>query len=314
MKPWVSRVAFLLALTAPLALPSFAAEQALGLKQKMVTLMPSAHMKVSGQAQMTILPHGGMRVRVALTGVGQGARVLDALSFGTYGAGPSIPGFRLAKPVWENGQWVSETTVPKVAFIPETGWCFKVFEEVGGREKMIAMADLGPIAKGTAEQQKETATSIVSLQIGPLSSMITAAQAKHGLTGDVMVQTGNMMPAMAMTDHGQKVNMHLELHVFSRQTGAVELGLMPKIELISEKTGVKTIVQSVPMYSSKTGIPDYHYGNAVAVKPGRYTVNVQIGKEKIVFRGVLITKAMISGKASPGGMTGMGNMSGMSGM
>ncbi|OPG15873.1 hypothetical protein [Ferroacidibacillus organovorans] len=311
MKPWVSRVALLLALTVPLSSPSFAAEQALGLKQKTVMLMPSAHTNVSGKVQMAILPHGGMRVNVTLAGVSRRARVMDALSFGTYGAGPSIPGFLLAKPVWQNGQWVSETTVPKVDFIPETGWCFKVSEDVGGREKMIAMADLGPIAKGTAEQQKETATSIVSLQIGPLGSMITAAQAKHGLTGDIMVQTGGMMPAMAMTDHGQKVNMHLEVHVFSRQTGAVELGLMPKIELISEKTGMKTSVQSVPMYSSKTGIPDYHYGNAVAVKSGSYTVNVQIGKEKIVFRGVLITKAMISGKASSGSMNGMSNMSGM---
>jgi hypothetical protein len=138
-----------------------------------------------------------------------------------------------------------------------------------------------------------TASYKVVLDIGPVETMLTPDQAKGATSGEVMVQMmGVPMPSMSMTDQGQPVNHHLEVHLYNKATGAVITDQMPMISITNQKTNANRQLSSVMgMYGVTQGMSDFHVGNNVYLADGTYTITVQIGTEKAVFANVAVSGA-----------------------
>ena len=79
----------------------------------------------------------------------------------------------------------------------------------------VVVAPGSEIAQGGADRTQRTAHYTITLDIGPLSTMLTPDQAAKATEGEVMVAMPGMpMPTMTMTDQGRPVNRHLEVVVY----------------------------------------------------------------------------------------------------
>jgi len=135
----------------------------------------------------------------------------------------------------------------------------------------------------TISKAATTASYRLSLDVGPVEPMYTPAQvkAKHLTSGEVMVG-GAMMAGSMMSG---AVERHLELHVYSRKTGAVVGNVTPTIALTDETAHAKPLkLEVVAMEGIGQGRADLHYGNNVSVDVGHtYKVAVVVGGEPATF-------------------------------
>ena len=146
-----------------------------------------------------------------------------------------------------------------------------------------ALAAAGTAAAGIT-RHATTASYSLTLDVGPTETMYTQAQvaAKHPKSGEVML-AGAMMSSM--TAMKGELTRHLELHVFSRKTGAVVKTVMPLISLTDTTAmGMSSKVDVATMEGIGEGAADLHYGNNVALKTGdTYAVDVSVNGEKASF-------------------------------
>ena len=134
-----------------------------------------------------------------------------------------------------------------------------------------------------------TASYTIVLGIGPVETMLMPDQAKGATSGEVMAPMPGMpMPTMVMTDHGQPVNHHLEVHIANKATGAVVNDPMPMIT-ITDAMGLSRALDSMAMYGVTEGVSDWHFGNNVYLSDGTYTISVRVGNEQTVFKGLAVT-------------------------
>jgi len=134
-----------------------------------------------------------------------------------------------------------------------------------------------------------TASYTIVLGIGPVETMLMPDQVKGATSGEVMAPMPGMpMPTMMMTDHGQPVNHHLEVHIANKATGAVVMDRMPMITII-DSMGISRALDSMAMYGVMEGVSDWHFGNNVYLGDGTYTISVQVGNEQTVFKGLAVT-------------------------
>jgi hypothetical protein len=145
------------------------------------------------------------------------------------------------------------------------------------------------VAASPIPAPQATASYTIVLGIGPVETMLMPDQAMGATTGEVMAPMPGMpMPTMVMTDHGQPVNHHLEVHITNKATGAVVVDPMPMIT-ITDAMGTSRALDSMAMYGVTEGVSDWHFGNSVYLPDGTYTISVQVGNEQTVFTSLMVT-------------------------
>jgi len=151
-----------------------------------------------------------------------------------------------------------------------------------GAAALLAAPALGAVITRTTT----TPTYKLTLSVGPVEKMYTAAEvkAKHPTDGEVMVGDSMSMGGMSMGD----ANRHLEVHVASRATGKVVTNVQPAITLTdtSDMGGMAMSdkVNAMAMQGIGEGIADRHYGDNVKLTAGHmYKVAVKVKGEKATF-------------------------------
>ncbi len=105
-----------------------------------------------------------------------------------------------------------------------------------------------------------------------------------------MSQLPGMPMAMAMTDQGQPVNHHPEVHIYDKATGTVVTQVVPKIVVTNQAMGeARPLTSLAAMYDVKEGQKDLHVGSNVILREGKYMVIVAVGDETTVVKDVTVT-------------------------
>ena len=159
---------------------------------------------------------------------------------------------------------------------------------------ILALTFLAPHGSGFAqsgdERTQSTAHYRITLDIGPVPTMLRPDQAASATEGEVpLPMPGMPMPTMAMTDQGRPVNHHVEVAVYDKATGALLRSPMPRITIMDRKTGRSKALQAVTaMYDVKEGQGDVHFGDNVHLANGTYRVTVSVAGERAVFKKVAV--------------------------
>ena len=159
---------------------------------------------------------------------------------------------------------------------------------------ILAVAFASPQGSGFAqsgdERTQSTARYRITLDIGPVPTMLRPDQVSSATEGEVPLSMPGMpMPTMAMTDQGRPVNRHIEVAVYDKATGARLGSPMPRITITDRKTGRAKALQAVTaMYDVKEGQGDVHFGENFHLANGTYTVTVSVGGERAVFKKVAV--------------------------
>jgi hypothetical protein len=162
---------------------------------------------------------------------------------------------------------------------------------IGGGPARAAMNAGGTVTKTVAAGPYK-----LTLNIGPLEPMYTMTQVRktHPKSGEIMVSGVMAMSGMGM--NGSMPNHHLELHVYDGKSGKTITRAMVAITV---RDAMGKLLQRVPiatMYGLKEGMPDFHFGNNVALKNGTYQVVTRVNKTTTVF-------TVTVGTSSSGGMS-----------
>jgi hypothetical protein len=145
-------------------------------------------------------------------------------------------------------------------------------------------------ARSGDERTQSTAHYRITLDIGPVPTMLRPDQIADATAGEVPVSIPGMpMRKMPMTDQGRPVNRHIEVAVYDNATGAGLRGVMPRITITDRKTGRVRELQAVTaMYDVTEGQGDLHFGENVHLANGAYRVTVSVGGERAVFKKVAV--------------------------
>ena len=145
-------------------------------------------------------------------------------------------------------------------------------------------------AQSADERTQSTAHYRVTLDIGPVPTMLRPDQVASATEGEVPLSMPGMpMPTMAMTDQGRPVNRHIEVAVYDKATGARLGSPMPRITITDRKTGSSRELKAVAaMYDVKEGQGDLHFGDNVHLAKGTYRITVSVGGERAVFKKVVV--------------------------
>ena len=145
-------------------------------------------------------------------------------------------------------------------------------------------------AQSGDERTQSTARYRITLDIGPVATMLRPDQAASATEGEVPLSMPSMpMPTMTMTDQGRPVNRHIEVAVYDKATGARLRSPMPTITITDRKTGRAKALQAVTaMYDVTEGQGDVHFGENVHLANGTYRVTVSLGGERAVFKKVVV--------------------------
>jgi hypothetical protein len=148
-----------------------------------------------------------------------------------------------------------------------------------GAAALLAAPAWGAVITRTAT----TPTYKLTLSVGPVEKMYTAAEvkAKHPTDGEMMVGHSMSMGGMSMGD----ANRHLEVHVAARATGKVVTNAQPAITLTDTSgMAMSEKVDAMAMQGIGQGIADLHYGDNVKLNAGHmYKVVVKVKGEKATF-------------------------------
>ncbi len=130
----------------------------------------------------------------------------------------------------------------------------------------------------------------ITLEIGPVATMLMPEQAAGAKEGEVMVHMPGMPHSMGMTDQGKPVNRHLEVHIYDKATGTVVTEVIPKITFTNQATGKSRSLATIgAMYDVREGQKDLHFGSNLFLPEGTYTVLVVVGSEKAIFINIAVT-------------------------
>ena len=155
---------------------------------------------------------------------------------------------------------------------------------------LIFVACAGGVwAQGGPQQGKTTAHYKVSLEIGPVATMLMPDQAAGAKEGEVMVHMPGTRMVMDMTDQGKPVNQHLEVHIYEKSNGARVTKIIPRVVITNQATGKSRSLTSIaPMHDVKEGEKDSHFGSNLYLPEGKYAVAVTVGSEKAIFKDIVV--------------------------
>ncbi len=154
----------------------------------------------------------------------------------------------------------------------------------------FASPQKGGLAQSRNELTQSTAHYRITVDIGPVPTMLRPDQVSSAIEGEVPLSMPGMpMPTMAMTDQGRPVNRHIEVTVDDKTTGARLTSPIPRITITDRITGrAKTLKAVTAMYDFKEGQGDLHFGDNVHLANGTYTVTVSVEGERAVFKKVAV--------------------------
>ena len=161
---------------------------------------------------------------------------------------------------------------------------------------ILALTFVSPQDSGFAQNGDErtqgTAHYRITLEIGPVPTMLRPDQAAGATAGEVALSMPGMaMATLTMTDQGRPVNRHIEVTVYDKVTGAPLSSPMPSITITDRKTGRSKALQAVTaMYDDKEGQGDVHFGDNVHLANGTYRIAVSVGGESAVFKKVAVDR------------------------
>jgi hypothetical protein len=159
---------------------------------------------------------------------------------------------------------------------------------------MFVLTFASPQGSGFAQSGDEltqsTAHYRITLDIGPVPTMLRPGQAASAIEGEAPRSIAGMpMPTVAMTDQGQPVNCHIEVAVYDKATGAPLRNAMSRITITERKTGKSRALRAVTaIYDPKEKQGDLHYSDDVHLANGTYRVIVFVGGEQTVFKKVAV--------------------------
>ncbi|MBI3935049.1 MAG: hypothetical protein HY316_10190, partial [Acidobacteria bacterium] len=109
----------------------------------------------------------------------------------------------------------------------------------------------------------------------PTASLDGREQTTETPSYRIKIRTGPMvtmtMTAMTMTDEGQPVNRHLEVHIFDRNSGAQVKDLIPKVTITDQATGTSRGLPNVTAcLESKHLEVEPHFGDNLYLPDGKY--------------------------------------------
>ncbi|MDQ6945232.1 MAG: hypothetical protein M3256_02930 [Actinomycetota bacterium] len=132
--------------------------------------------------------------------------------------------------------------------------------------------------------QGSTKSYIVRLDIGPVETMYTQAEAdsNHPSQGEVTLR-GQMSALPGNGGNATASGHHLDAHICSKAGGAVIQDADPTITLRDDATGASQDVQIAVMQGVGADVGDLHYGNNVTLIPGAsYRVTVSLNGETAI--------------------------------
>jgi hypothetical protein len=145
-------------------------------------------------------------------------------------------------------------------------------------------------AQSGAEPTRSTAHYRITLDIGPVPTMLSPDQVSSATEGEVALSMPGMpMPTLTMADQGRPVNRHIDVAVYDKAMGARLASPMPQITITDRKTGrAKTLQAVTAMYDVKEGQGDLHFSENVHLAKGTYRIAVSVGGERAVFKKVAV--------------------------
>lgn len=265
-----------------------------GLTSDTVTLTPTTKSALSGDITLDV-NKSGLDVSYHLSGLQPGKSYDAGLFQGMLPKQGSLSQWLPKFTATREGTWDGSAVLSGVQAIPENGWYISLAQvKSNGTPNILANANIGvPLPSNVGVATVWTKKYLISVQIGPLATMITKAQAKAGMKGEIMVSSpGVSMPMMASHFDGHAVNHHLEVHIFNRQTGTVAMNLTPKVDVLLN--GKTLSVPAVAMYGQRLNTADYHYGNNVYLPSGSASIRISIGSETVDVKGITVYNAPAS--------------------
>ena len=101
---------------------------------------------------------------------------------------------------------------------------------------------------------------------------------------------------MSMTDQGQPVDHHLEIHIYDKGSGAAVIGASPTVKITDQGTGASreytNVRECLPPNDHGAG---HHYGNNHYLSEGPYTITLGVGTDTAVFQNIVVKAAGPSG-------------------
>ena len=111
-------------------------------------------------------------------------------------------------------------------------------------------------------------------------------------------------PIMSALDQGQRVNRHLEVHIFDVDSGVKMTGVMPVVTITDQATGASRELAEGQEAGASRGTSfvtacliskhrevQPHFGDNLYLPDGSYTITVGIGNETAVFEGIDVETA-----------------------
>ena len=92
-----------------------------------------------------------------------------------------------------------------------------------------------------------------------------------------------MSSAMTVTDQGKPVNRHMEVHIFSRRSGAEVKDVVPIVKVMGPDGGSRQLSNITACRVSKHRETEPHFGDNVYLPDGTYTITVTVGTETSAF-------------------------------
>jgi hypothetical protein len=138
----------------------------------------------------------------------------------------------------------------------------------------------------TSAAVAKTASYRLALVLGPREDMYlpSEVQARKIKTGQVML--GGEMAMMESTPAGTRI-YNLEVHICTK-SGAVLTTLKPTIVVSGPAAPKRARLAVAMMAGVAEGLRDYHYGNDVALRPGRrVAVTVTVKGQRAVLQATV---------------------------
>ncbi|HEY4579388.1 MAG TPA: hypothetical protein VIG89_00015 [Candidatus Acidoferrales bacterium] len=117
------------------------------------------------------------------------------------------------------------------------------------------------------EWTTQTTSYTIKIRIGPKVSMA-------------------MSSAMTVTDQGKPVNRHLEVHIFSRRSGAEIKDVVPIVKVTAPDGRSRQLSNVTACRVARHRETEPHFGDNVYLPTGIYTISVTVGKETAVLRNI----------------------------
>lgn len=136
------------------------------------------------------------------------------------------------------------------------------------------------------EQNATTAHYKLMLVVAAPEQMLQMCQFTTQTSGMVMVQ--GAMSNMTTNMSSSMGEYHLVVHVYDITTGATVVPPLSSVSITATNSaGMGMSVPVVEMFDAGQGPASMHYGNNVALAPGKYTVMVTVMGEEATFNVTL---------------------------